>query len=212
MTTTDTLLICRTPRPPGWGVGPLPPRVGTLALVGWPAETLERASIIVAHAWRQQGTVCFTTSRPTDEPSARSASSGLLSRLRAIRQNMLTFPVWQFSRRVETIAGLFDDAGYSWWLQSQVALLLHADATDLIPPKLGAWSELLSDAWTETAAQVPHVLAALRPTVDGDCAALWAPSEAGLAVQLDALKTAAAQQGWAYEELDQDSFVAKVFG
>jgi len=82
------------------------------------------------------------------------------------------------TRQPATAASLFDDAGYPWWLQGQVAVLSAPDAAppDVDLETLGA---LIDGDWTRLADSVAArgIDGIVRPGVDGDVAGLLSFSE-----------------------------------
>lgn len=77
------------------------------------------------------------------------------------------------TRRERTLANLFTDAGFPWWLQAQVALL---SAPDSPPPRIDVASVLalleLDGLRGAQSLRPLGIQAVLRPGVDGDVAGL----------------------------------------
>ena len=85
------------------------------------------------------------------------------------------------TRSAQTIEQMFDDDGFPWVMQAQIALL---SPPDMPPPDVdfGSMAELLEGRWPEDTASLARlgVQAILRPAVDGDAVGL-----VGLAGSLD---------------------------
>lgn len=218
-----SIVACRDPHGAHWQLGPLPPARGRVALIGWhdPAAQDEggvppRIAAVLTRALTSAARVTFPSSvmtpsatadwTPSDGDeirvlSSRSMRGRIAARLRGLPPAVMLISTRQPASAVQ----LFDDPGFPWSMQGQLALLSRADAP---PPPIDERTllALFSDEWaTHTAAGLEGIL---RPGVDGDVAGLWSLTDSFEQAILGALEreTRAANFHWALvpEELFAD--------
>jgi hypothetical protein len=183
---------------PQWQLGSPSPELGAFALIGWDANARdggvpERIVDVLAASLSAFGRITFACSAVSadDAPQwtlrdgdfvtchrPRSVAGRMAARLSAGSPSDLVL----FSTMAkESVARLFDDAGYPWWNQSQFVLLSLADAA---PPDFDQIefdpAGLLGSGWLECLHLLARfgVQAILRPGVDGDVAGLLCTSTA----------------------------------
>ncbi|GCB05043.1 hypothetical protein PSUB009319_26740 [Ralstonia sp. SET104] len=172
------LIATRDPGGAFWQLGPLPPKAGHLILIGWQCATLptdsgvpEPIATILAQAVVSVATVSFLTSETSITDSGRQyalGSGGIAEYLRSRWMRAPTQVTLQATTDAQTAIRLFDDSGYSWHLQGQVAILSteHADIASLDRKTV---LSLIGPDWTmeATALTAKGITAVLRPGVDG---------------------------------------------
>lgn len=170
-----------------WGLGPLPVPAGDMVVVGWELPVApvddgmpEEVAPIISEALTANARVTFLSSEHPPGPGDRWVESrddlvrtiptaSLADRVR-LRMARLPPSLTQVSSRAPaTVAGLFDDPGFPWWMGVSAALL--SPASD--PPPLLDGAKLLAlmdDGWATTAASLRDVGvdAVIRAGVDGD--------------------------------------------
>ena len=188
---------------------------GRCLLLGWDAvpDLVDGGvPLAVAAAWSRALAACARISflSVADVPAARGwqpvgadmalADPRLLGRLVARLRGMPHHAALVCSRQPTTIARAFDDAGFPWWLQSQVLLLTAPDAP---PPEItpAQASDLLDEAWARQAdvLQRAGLVAVARPGVDGDVMGLLALDDTFLDRFIDALGVQARLSGLGWE-------------
>ena len=216
--TTSALFVCRDPHGAHWRLGPLPAAAGRVTLIGWStvpaspdAGVPEAVASVLARALTAVARVTFPSSDPAGPQDGDSAPGqdryGWAGRLgKALGWGAAGGAPWS-TRRPETARRLFDDAGYPWWLQGQVALLSAPDAP---PPEIDAPGllGLLADDWAVQAAAltVPDLRGVLRPGVDGDLAGLLSLGHDFEPVFLAALEAKARSSGFGWSLLTERAF------
>jgi len=113
------------------------------------------------------------------------------------------------TRRPETAMRLFDDPGFPWWMQGQVALLSGLDAP---PPDIDEETllALFEEDWTRRAASLaPGMEAILRPGVDGDVAGLLSLTDGFEQVVLAALESETRRVGFDWALLPEEAFALR---
>lgn len=171
--TMTHLLICENPLSSDWQLGLLPPRQGTLELLGWACRepgleggVPQPVQQLLARVWVGVARLEYLFH---DHPG-RSAWAHLLPR--AWRGPVL--PRWTNSTDPSQAQALFHDSGCQWSLQGQVLLLSEVQSP---LPRLEAvpLDVLLSDDWWQLAPplRAAGVEAVVRPGVDGAVAGLW---------------------------------------
>lgn len=216
MTNKTTIFLCADPVQAHWQLGPLPPAIGRMLLIGWrlPAPPVDsgvpaEVAAALASALTAICAVSFPVSEDgsNDEDATVLDSSNLLERAKtAFRHEPLTVKLVS-TRHPTTALRLFADPGYPWHLQGQVALLsLDEAATRDIDrePML----QLMSDAWAARVAQLAPagVLGAVRPGVDGDIAGILSLSDEFSERLLDALEREARSAGLDWLRLSESGF------
>lgn len=168
-----------------------------MTLIGWgqPVESHDGGvpadvARVLARALTSVARVTFPSSSvhavatsawsPLDGDLTRAiAGKGVAGRVVAKLRGAPTDVALLSTLRPETAMRLFDDAGFPWWLQGQVALLSEREAP---PPDIDHDTvlALLADEWTKHAASLGPVgvVAVLRPGVDGDVAGLLSLTDA----------------------------------
>jgi hypothetical protein len=184
------LFLCVDPRSSQWQLGSLPPSAGRVMLLGWTRPTADEDEVpevvrgALAAALVSVGRLVFpSTQSATVEPLLRAGDTVIdLERTITGRLNAL------LTRRPPTVSvvytsssggarTLFDDPGFPWWLQGQVALLTRHDEPLILDEH--TLEALISDQW----AQMTHklepqgVVGSIRPGVDGAVVAVLSLSE-----------------------------------
>lgn len=113
------------------------------------------------------------------------------------------------STRSEKIAAcLFEDPGYPWCLQGQVAMLSEREA---IPPQIDrqALRSLIHDDWARHAMQLRScgITGVLRPGVDGDVVGIFSLTDEFMPTLLDALEREARRARFAWLLLSESAFI-----
>jgi hypothetical protein len=205
-----TLYACRDPRGDQWQLGPLPPAAGTFLLLGWrdtPPDVddgvSETVAQVLASALTAIARVTFLSSKipasATPGWTAHGADlvrvlhAGAMERLSAFFHRWPADMALVSTRSASSAAALFDDPGFPWWMQGQLALLSDAAAA---PPDVDRATLLamLQSDWTQHAVHPRHagVSAVIRPGVDGDVAGVLC-LETGLEERLLAALEAASR-------------------
>ena len=222
--TSTAIFICRDPRDPGWGLGSLLDMGGAMVLMGW-RQTPEPVdggvpsdiAAVIARALTCVARVTFLSAEmdaPSNVWSPRGADfvrsmgkAGLAGRIHNLIDRIPPHAALVSTRQPETALRLFDDGGFPWWLQSQVALLSNPEAA---PPDLegAALLSLVDDAWATHAADFSGagVLGILRPGVDGDVAGLLSLTTSFEVAMLAALESESLQAGFEWAVLSEDAF------
>jgi len=223
------IFACRDPLGSHWQLGPLPPSEGRLTLIGWsqPAERRdagvpEEVAGVLARALTSIARVTFPCSfvkpvatdgwSPMGDDLIRMLSvKGLGRRILSNFRGTPTDITLMSTRRPETAAGLFDDAGFPWWQQGQVVLLSKADAP---PPGIDGETllALFEDDWTKRAASqlAPGgIEGILRPGVDGDVAGLLSLTDAFEQVSLEVLQRETRHDGFDWALLPEKAFALR---
>lgn len=213
---TDSILVTHGATSAVWQLGPLPPPVGVLALIGWTERGLDGAlpcSVVnvLARALARRSRVTFPSSLAAGASGRKWQASGA-DYITTIDLGTL----WYRSRihllstrREEAVRGLFDDGDYPWWHQGQFALLSEAAAE---PPALFARESLLGKLiepmWAESLREFGTlgVQSILRPAVDGSAAALLCISPAIWEQTEDCLRASAAEYALSYRQVDEEEF------
>lgn len=216
MTDKATLLFCADPVQPFWQLGPLPPDIGRMLLIGWrlPAPPTDsgvpaEVAAALADALTSICTISFPVADAAgnDEEVSVVDSSNLFECAKAALRQQPSKVNLVSTCRPTTALRLFDDPAYPWRLQGQVALLSSGDAPALHIER-GPLLELISDAWVARVAQLAPagVLGALRPGVDGDIGGLLSLSDEFSNRLLTALERAARGGGLHWLHLSEKGF------
>jgi hypothetical protein len=226
----DTILLCHDVKGAYWQFGPLPPHQGKFVLVGWTvSDSNEGVPARIANALARGlaafGRVSFLSSRvgakqdtgwlphgsdfvATFSLRALHGWRGLLSGWRGPKHLVLLSTV-----REETVLGMFDDAGYPWWLQGQFALLSRPAA---LPPDLAPHGRLLTHLvepdWADAFSKLAQkgIEAVFRPGVDGSVAGVLCRSPEVLEEVEKNICGAAGDFGLAYRRLSEQTFQASL--
>jgi hypothetical protein len=217
-----------------WRLGPLPPPVGRIAVVGWAADSRAEesedllSSVAVPLAAALVACARVTFLGDVDEAPLTGAWAARGSDLvREIPRTdwrewvesaaeRLGFPTrlaLVCSRRAAAVSAAFDSEAAPWWGQGQILLLSEPNAA---PPSIERIDlrALCSDAWTtHVTALGPGIFGAVRPGVDGDVAGVFTLDDARERAILDALREAARAAGcvWGICE-DEADFAARLAG
>lgn len=219
--TSVAVFLCDEARRPEWQLGALAPGMQPPQLVGWRTGVDDGVppgvAQVLAQALCSVARVTFATSAIEPGPPSRwreadgdyvlTLSPGTMLG-RARRWVGTSRPVTlRSSRNPASVAALFDDPGFPWWLQGQAALLtpLAADLPDLATAD--------DDTWFSDPAVIPvQAIGSLRPAVDGDAAALaWREARYRQAFG-EALRAACSAAGAKLQPLDEASFAAALAG
>jgi hypothetical protein len=196
-----------------------------MALIGWsrPAESGDAGvpqdvANVLGRTVTSVARVTFLASeKPLTAASARPprdgdqiwpvTAGGIAGRLGARIRGLPSNAVFVSTRHPGTAAQLFNDAGFPWWLQGQVALLTRPEAP---PPGVEARTivELFEPNWTTHTASLAaaEVVAVLRPGVDGDVAGLLSLTERFEETAFDALEREALSAGFAWRLVSESHF------
>jgi hypothetical protein len=223
MTDKSSILVCGTATDACWQLGQLPPTVGSVTLVGWQLPVVPVDSgvppdiaLVLARALTSVAWVTFPVApssenairRSHNQTQIRSVAPENLGECTSALLKREPLTVELVSTRDPGVAAcLFDDPGYPWWLQGQVALLSDPDSE----PQLVERKVLLSALTGEWEKHAGHLRAAgiwglLRPGVDGDVAAVFAlAGDAGQAL-VDGLREKATAAGFDCLLLSESEF------
>ena len=199
---------------PQWQLGSPSPELGAFALVGWDGDARdggvpEKIVDVLAASLAGFGRVTFACSAVSagDAPGwtlrdgdfvMRHRARSVLGRMAARWSAAVPGDLVLLSTVAEhSVAGLFDDAGYPWWNQSQFVLVSSADAAPPDFDRIGFDPvTLLGSGWLECLhALAPlGVQAILRPGVDGDVAGLLCASSE-VRDRFEAIISRCAQEG-----------------
>jgi hypothetical protein len=185
--TNKSICICFNPANAYWRIGILPP-TGDAMLFGWcfpnkqvdcgvPKEvrdmlvsaiiSISRVSFPISEAPHEiSQTWCNC-----DKDQVRLLGMGnVVDRVEAMLKGTPSNITFLSTRRRETAVKAFEDAWYSWHLQSQIILL---SAPDAAPPEIDRWMllSLINGDWTMRIMdhlRSTGILCILRPGVDGD--------------------------------------------
>jgi hypothetical protein len=220
-------------REPHWQLGHLPPKSGRFALIGWkePGDAIEAGvpeavAQVLARAFTALARVMFLADpagldgwTPLKGDAIKTlANEGLASRVAAKLRGAPSDIALVSTRHPETAMRLFDDAGFPWWQQGQIVLLVGEDAPhrDSERADLGAWNkdtvlDLFDDDWTTRAAPLASngVAAVVRPGVDGDVAGLLALTEGFLHPALEAIARQARLAGFDWEMVPEKALTLR---
>jgi hypothetical protein len=110
------------------------------------------------------------------------------------------------TRRADTAKRLFDDAGFPWWLQGQIAMLSETDAP---PPQIDEESllALFEEEWTTHAASLiaAGIRGVIKPGVDGDVAGLLSLTDAFEQAVITALDHETRRAGFEWELVSEEA-------
>lgn len=190
------LRVCRNPTRRHWQLGPLPPSIGHLTLIGWSAQPADEGDgvpqpivRVLSRALTSVARVTFPTSAiAADTADAWSVQNGdhirrfgqpgVAGRLLPKLSGAPSVFGLCSTTRPESAARLFDDGGFPWWLQGQVVVLSPVEGP---PPNLSeaTWRSLFNEDWLQAAMMLDAngVEGVLRPGVDGDVAGLFTWTE-----------------------------------
>lgn len=171
--TMTHLLICENPLSSDWQLGLLPPRQGTLELLGWACRepgleggVPQPVQQLLARVWVGMARLDHLSQ---DDTQRRGWARVFPSALRGPASTQ-----WFNCVDPSQTQALFHDSGCSWSRQGQALLLSEAHAPK---PRLEsvALDVLLSDDWWQLAPplRAAGVEAVVRPGVDGAVAGLW---------------------------------------
>jgi hypothetical protein len=217
------LFICVTPTSPKWQLDLNSPQDTEVTLVGWrtPESAIDSGvPTSVADLFARTLTTVSNVSFPSSDRSAIPESPQLRSTpvpASVFARTMAKFKaepgqVDLISTTDPNLAGkLFDDAGFPWHLQGQVALLFPLDAK---PPQLTR-KELMSvldRGWRELQDRVkfPHLLGLMRPGVDGDVAGIWSFDKAFTKALLHQLEMEAHRMGFECQLVSENLFAESI--
>jgi len=223
------LFGCRDPRGAHWQLGPLPPAVGSVTLIGWRISipslddgVPQTIAICLSRALTSIARVTFLCSAIEAQATAQWSEVGndavcvlnhghFSRRVAATLGRQSARAVLLSTRLPETAMRLFYDAGYPWWLQGQVVLL---SATDAPPPKINCRmvDSLFANDWTENASVLASlgIHGILRPGVDGDLAGLLSFTFGFEHDIMTELKLGAQSFGLNWAELSEDAFAQRL--
>jgi hypothetical protein len=223
-----SIFTCRDPRASEWELGPLPP-TGRLALIGWrqPVDGVDAGvptdvAAVLARAWTSAARVTFP-STVVEPPTAGDTGVQETDVVRVLSTRTFGAPVMAKLKRMpsgttlistlrhQTAMRLFEDAGFPWWLQGQIALLSQRDAP---APTIDVDTlvALFEEDWTTRAAALvvaKGIEAIVRPGVDGDVAGLWSASNTVEQSIVDALEREARVAGFDWETVPEAALVGR---
>jgi len=220
---TQRIVCVQAPAGEQWQVATRSSR--PLALVGWrtdleqerDAGVPQTVRAVFAAALSCVGCVTFPYSErlePGSDDVVRALPArGLSEKWNALRARMPATIQVITSRQVETVQHLFDDAGFPWCLQGQVALISPHDAA---PPmfdrsKLFAWIDPARALdWEELV--LLGVNTAIRAGVDGDVMAVMSESESTETSVLASLERHARSAGFDWAMLSESDFTNALAG
>lgn len=174
----DQLIATRAPHGAYWQLGSLPPQAGHLLLIGWRLPRLSAGgglpslvTNVLARALVSIATVSFLVSKVdagTHDKQYALGTGGIAEYIRSRWMHAPTHATLLSTSDAQSAVKLFDDDGYPWHLQGQVALLSasHADIASL---DRKAVLELIEPDWMTSAAALASsgISGVLRPGVDG---------------------------------------------
>lgn len=219
------ILACADPVGAYWQLGGLPPAHGKAMLLGWrfPVPPVDSGvprdvAAILSRAMTSVATVTFPVShigaRILTEVRTRTAevssvgSTGLLERARAAFERAPATITLVSTRDPSTAATLFEDPGYPWHLQGQVAIL---SALDSGTPAIDRETllSLLESRWDDKVSQLlsAGIAGFIRPGVEGDIAGVFTLAEESRQALLHALERAARDAGFDWRLLSEREFV-----
>ncbi len=225
MTNNATIFSCANPINFHWQLGSLPPAQGHLLLIGWrlPSSAVdsgvpEVVGAILAQAFTSIARVTFPVS--DDQQSAPQAwpvhgddavvflrSNGLYQRAQAAIKGEPVIVKLMSTCEPMTAVRMFDDPGYPWHLQGQVAVLSRRDSP--VPDiDRNAVLSLMSEQWIEHCAQLRGhgIEGVIRPGVDGDILGVYSPSDEFTRTVLGALEHAVRQASFDWSCLPEEDF------
>lgn len=168
------LLICENPLSSDWQLGLLPPRQGTLELLGWArrephleGSVPQSVQQLLARMWVGMARLDYLSQ------AGRQPQGWAWVIPSALRGS--TSPQWRNTSDASQAAQVvFQDSGCAWCRQGQALLLSEAHGPR---PRLEAvpLDVLMSDDWWQLAPplRAAGVEAVVRPGVDGAVAGLW---------------------------------------
>lgn len=225
MTNNATIFACADPLNTHWRLGALPPAQGHLLLIGWrlPSSAVdsgvpEVVGAILAHAFTSIARVTFPVS--DDQQSAPQAwpdhgddaviflrSDGLYQRAQAAFKGEPAIVKLISTCEPMTVVRMFEDPGYPWRLQGQVAVLSPRDSQ--VPDiDRNAVLSLISEQWIEHCAQLRGrgIEGVIRPGVDGDILGVYSLNDEFTRNLLEALEHAVRQAKFDWFCLPEEDF------
>jgi hypothetical protein len=227
--TGKAIFACMDPSGAYWQLGTLPPTEGEVMLLGWklPSKPIDSAipkdvGALLASTFISIARVSFPVSEVPYGASKKLTSSdedqvqnlgvcGVLERTEAVLKRMPSSITLLSTRRKETAIRLFDDVGYPWALQGQIALL---SKPDIKPPCIDRHTllSITGNDWVEQANKLRSigVLGVLRPGVDGDIACFLSLTYEFKRAFLDALTHEAELAKFDWRLLSEKEFADRV--
>ena len=223
--TGTSIFACRDARGSQWQLGSLPPAHGRLTLLGWSQEHEEvdagvpaAVAGVLARALTSTARVTFPCSfagtgaahawTPWDGDLVRALTGrGLAARIAAKLTGTPQDITLICTRRPDTAQRLFDDAGFPWWMQGQVAMLSEPESP---PPDLDEDRvlALFGEDWADHAASLvlSGIEGIVRPGVDGDVAGLLTLTDAFDRAMLAGLEKETRGAGLEWSVVSEEEF------
>lgn len=221
--TTTTLYLCHGPVGAHWQLGSVPRPSYQVTLIGWVQQppavdsgVPDQIAALLAETLTAVGSVSFFcrqgNTTAADAAHVQTLTSPTLSGwLNARLQRFPRGASLLTTRNPEAAQQLFWTHGFSWALQSQIALLFKPGTE---PPRLTVQSAqlLLSEHWVDHVAALGRsgAIGALRPGVDGDVTAFLALTEEIAATFRNTLCTLCAEHQIAFESCTEEVFAAQL--
>lgn len=230
--TKTTIVICRDPEGLNRQLVPLLPAIGTITLIGWkrvpePVDggVPREVAMMMARAFASVARVTFfgiseagaisEDWSPLDEDFIRAVGKrGLVGRVQQRVDRVPYNAVLISTRKAETVACLFDEPAFPWWLQGQMVLFSSAVGP---PPLLDGRSAISLLDGDDNVGQREICLNAgisgmIRPGVDGDVAGFSSLNSSFEAQLLSALEDESMHSGFVWSVLGKDGFGESLTG
>jgi hypothetical protein len=227
--TGKAIFACMNPSGACWQLGPLPPTEGEVMLLGWnlPSKPIdsgipENVGALLASTFISIARVSFLVSEVPYGASKKLTCNdedqvqilgvcGLLERTEAMLKRIPSSFTLLSTRRKETAIRLFDDVGYPWTLQGQIALL---SKPDIEPPCIDRHTllSITGNNWVQHANRLRSigVFGVLRPGIDGDIACVLSLTDEFKRAFLDALTHAAELAKFDWRLVSEKEFIDRV--
>ncbi|WP_439890083.1 hypothetical protein ACS7SF_12505 [Ralstonia sp. 25C] len=214
----DQLIATRAPRGAYWQLGSLPPQAGHLLLIGWCLPRLSAGDGVppslvtnaLARALVSVATVSFLASTVVTGAHDKQhalGTGGIAEYIRSRWMHAPTHATLLSTSDAQSAAQLFDDDGYPWHLQGQVALLSAADA-DIASLNRKAVLALIEPDWMTSAAALASrgIRGVLRPGVDGAVVGILCLNNTFEQALVAALQRESQSAGLDWTLLSEDAF------